>query len=241
MSLLRQPKELIGRVMPRAYYKTDEEYEAAKRAAEMMSGTSGQWIAQYPHLAAKEWNEYLAQAKSDVDAEKKKGDTSYLTQDPYEMASQVNQFMSQQVLNPYIQALPGFTNMLGQMSGTIGQQLAGQVPSDVLNQIMQQAAERGIATGGMPTSPNSNAAYLRALGLTSMGIQQQGMQNLGSAISMLPVPEMLNPASIMVPERFAEQELDAYMKTRQPVQTSPSTTFHPQGWAPSITPWTMGG
>jgi hypothetical protein len=54
-----------------------------------------------------------------------------------------------------------------------GQQLQGQVGSDVVAQLLQQAAERGIMTG-QGGGPNTNAAYLAALGLTSTGQQQAG-------------------------------------------------------------------
>lgn len=59
----------------------------------------------------------------------------------------------------------------------IKSQLAGQVPEDVKRNLIQGAAERGVATG-MPGAPITNAQYLRGLGLTSLGLQQQGLTNL---------------------------------------------------------------
>lgn len=85
-----------------------------------------------------------------------------------------------------ISNLPGYEAMVGKSSENIAENLAGMVPKDVIDLMTQQAAERGIATGA-PGSPNANAAYLRALGLTSMGLQQLGEQQLTSAVQRTPI------------------------------------------------------
>lgn len=123
------------------------------------------------------------------------------------MAGDVNDFMSGQAQNQYLKNLPNYANMVGSRTENIGQQLKGQLPQDVINQIGQQAAERGIA-GGSPGSPNANAAYLRALGLNSLQMQQQGSQNLSAAIADTPVSPLFSPASMMVPNYFGQQELN---------------------------------
>lgn len=61
----------------------------------------------------------------------------------------------------------------------------GQLPQDVITQLLQQAAERGISTG-MPGGPNSNAAYLRALGLTSLGVSTDAAHELEAGIARVP-------------------------------------------------------
>jgi hypothetical protein len=159
----------------------------------------------------------------------------HLTEDPFSLSKRTNEFMTEQALAPYLANLPGFAGMQQQRSATLAQQMAGEVPTDVVNQILQQAAERGISTG-MPGSGNSNSAFLRALGLTSMGLQQQGMAGFSQAMADTPVPELLNPASITVPERFASQEEQAYQRSRTPVKTG-NVTHTPAGWSPQITPW----
>ena len=80
----------------------------------------------------------------------------------YGMANQANTFMQQQARLPYQFNLPNYGGMLGQRSKNIGGLLKGEVPTDVLQQIQQSGAERGVATG-MPGSPNANASWLRAL------------------------------------------------------------------------------
>jgi hypothetical protein len=92
--------------------------------------------------------------------------------------------------------LPGYAPMTQAASADILSNLQGQVPQDVRNQITQEAAERGISVGA--GSPNANAALLRALGLTSLGLQNTGQQQLTAAIGRTPVGPAQNPANYLV-------------------------------------------
>jgi hypothetical protein len=85
--------------------------------------------------------------------------------------------------------IPGSTALETQSSGNIAQELQGNVPTDVINLIGQQAAERGIS------GANTNAAYLRALGLTSLQQQQQGQANLSAADARNPGAPLFDPTS----------------------------------------------
>lgn len=60
-------------------------------------------------------------------------------------------------------------------SGLVESQLRGQLPPDVINQIAQRAAERGVATGS-PGGPGANAAYLAAIGRSSLDLVGQGQK-----------------------------------------------------------------
>ena len=124
------------------------------------------------------------------------------------LATDVNKYMTGAAIAPYLANLPNYANLVGKRTDNIGQQLSGQLPQDVISQIQQQAAERGIATG-TSGGPNANAAYLKALGLNSLQMQQQGNQNLTGAISDTPVPQLFNPASLIVPQTLAAQQLSA--------------------------------
>lgn len=115
----------------------------------------------------------------------------------YGLTGSLNQQIAKQAVLPYQQNLPNYSAMVGQSSGNILSQLKGQVPQDVANQIAQMAAERGVSTGAIG-SPNANAALLRSLGLTSLGLQQQGEQNLTGAIGRTPTGQQFNPASFLV-------------------------------------------
>lgn len=125
-----------------------------------------------------------------------------------DIAERVNQFMAGQANNQYVSNLPNYANMVGSRTNNITQQLSGQLPQDVINQINQQAAERGVANG-MTGGQNTNAAYLRALGLNSLQMQQQGSQNLSAAIADTPVSPLFSPASMIVPGLQSNSELTA--------------------------------
>jgi hypothetical protein len=79
--------------------------------------------------------------------------------------------------------IPGGAGLEAQSSADIGSELKGEVPRDVLSLLAQQGAEGAVGSGGNP-----QAAYLRALGLTSLGQIQTGQQNLSAA-------EARNPAA----------------------------------------------
>ena len=122
-------------------------------------------------------------------------------------AGNFNQFMTNQSVMPFIQNLPGYQSMVGQRSENTGDMLRGEIPGDVVNQIAQQSAERGIGSG-VQGSPNSSTALLRALGLTSLDMMGKGSQELSQSISDTPVPELFNPASLWSPMQMAGMELN---------------------------------
>jgi hypothetical protein len=92
--------------------------------------------------------------------------------------------------------LPGYAGLTTAASRNIASDLAGQVSPDVINLLQQTAAERGIGFGS--DSPNTNAAFLRALGLTSMGLQAQGQNELTGAIGRTPTGPAFNPNQFLV-------------------------------------------
>lgn len=88
----------------------------------------------------------------------------------------------------------------------------GEVPQDVVNQLATRGAERGVGFG--PDSPNANAAYLRALGLTSLDLtgraQQGATAAYGRAAPLFDVSSMVTTPSLQVTQeqenaRLAEQ------------------------------------
>lgn len=97
--------------------------------------------------------------------------------------------------------LPGYQQSLANVGGNIQALTAGQVPQDVQNRIATAAAERGVATGS-PGSPNANASYLQSLGLTSLGLEQQGQQALNAQTAALPGAAISqNPNFYVSPEQ----------------------------------------
>lgn len=127
----------------------------------------------------------------------------------------VNAYTLAESMKPY-EAF-GLTPLLSQYRTNTGQQLAGQIPSDVLNNLWNYGAERGVATG-MPGGPNANAAVMRALGLTSVGLQQQGAQNLTNLYGMMPKITPYNVASGFVsPEQQQAAQYQANVLAASPV------------------------
>ena len=115
----------------------------------------------------------------------------------YNLAGPLNLFNQQQAPLGLQTNLLGYQGMIGQSSQNIGSLLRGEIPSDVRNLMAQQAAERGVGTGGIG-SPNANAALLRAMGLTSLGLQQQGESELSQAIARTPQGPVFDPSKFFV-------------------------------------------
>lgn len=129
--------------------------------------------------------------------------------DLYQLSGNVNAFNIGEAAAPYAANLPNYQAMIEQSSGNILSRLKGEVPTDVVNQLVQNAAERGIMTGSTG-GPNENAAYLRALGLTSLGLQTQAEGELTGAIGRTPVPQLFNPSTFFVtPEQQQQAQLAA--------------------------------
>ncbi len=132
------------------------------------------------------------------------------------LAGGTNAFNQNQLMGQYNMAIPNYAALTSTASGNAMSQLEGKVPQDVINLLTQQAAERGITTG-MPASDNSNAAYLRALGLTSIGQQQTGMSNLHQLTADAPIAPLFNPSSMFVtPEQQQEAQYMATLLASSP-------------------------
>lgn len=118
---------------------------------------------------------------------------------------------------PFEINLPGYESNLNQAATNTSQELQGQVPQDVQALLQEQAAERGVATGQSPGSPNTNAAYLQALGLTSLGQEQQGQSNLAQLIGETPTGPGFNPSSMFVtPEQQQAAQLASNQEAAAP-------------------------
>jgi len=107
-----------------------------------------------------------------------------------------------------------YDQRLGQVQGTPGfegvlSNLSGQLPQDVVNQIAQRSAERGISSGGAPDSPNLNAAYLRSLGLTSLDQQKTGQNQLNALLGQFQQAAPFNLMSGLVTSEEEQAALNA--------------------------------
>jgi hypothetical protein len=93
--------------------------------------------------------------------------------------------------------LPGWRTAAATSLGNTQSLLQGQIPKDVQAVLNEQIAERGIQSG-IPGSPNVDTnALVKYLG-TSLGLQQQGEQNLSAAMARTPQGPQFNPASMFL-------------------------------------------
>ena len=116
----------------------------------------------------------------------------------YGLSTGADQASGAGVQSEYLANLPNYTGMLTQATQNVGQELGGQVPSDVQRQLQTAAAERGVTTGQGPNSPNTSAAYLQALGLNSENQMQQGMVGFNQLYQDTPTGPAFNPSSMFV-------------------------------------------
>jgi len=118
---------------------------------------------------------------------------------------------------PYQLNLPQYGAMTSQGSADILSNLQGQVSPSTVNQITQEAAERGIGAGLAAGSPNDNAALLSALGQTSEGLQSQGLQELAQAISQTPT----GPAYDTTAMQLAPSDIESAQYAANVAQAAP--------------------
>jgi hypothetical protein len=123
------------------------------------------------------------------------------SQDAFHLADLANSFSTDQLLKQLETMLPGFSNMRDQITGVLGSKLKGEVPRDVQNLLERNAAEKGIAMG---TSGSGLAQYdeLRNLGLTSLGIQNEGLNQASTWIRSMPqAPKMDFTSMFFTPQQ----------------------------------------
>jgi hypothetical protein len=114
-----------------------------------------------------------------------------------QLANMINglQMAAQQKAN--LARTPGTAQNEAYSDANIGSYMRGEVPDDVKYQLAQSAAERGVATGNV-YGANSNADYLRALGLTSVGLQDKAQNWLTQSASRNPAAKPVDVTQFMI-------------------------------------------
>ncbi len=92
-----------------------------------------------------------------------------------ELATRVNEGAQERLLRSLQAAVPGFENMVGQTSANIQANLAGQIPEDVQRAIQRASASRAVSSGVSGSQFGRNLTA-RDLGLTSLQLMNQGVQ-----------------------------------------------------------------
>lgn len=159
-----------------------------------------------------------------------------------QLLSGINNSQQSQLTSNFNTAIPNYQALTQTASSDIGNNLHGVVPPDVINLLTQQGAERGITTG-MPASGNANAAYLRALGLTSLGREDLGVSQLDSTrqSAAATVAPLFNPASFLVsPDQQQQAQFAANTMSAAPIPSAAAAKAIGLGSAaepPSNRPW----
>jgi hypothetical protein len=139
----------------------------------------------------------------------------------YNLAQQTGAGAGAGVISALNQEIPGISGTIGSATGNINQLLSGQVPDDVITQLRQQSAEIGAGSGMGPMAPFTNAQYLRSLGLTSLGMKQQGLSALNALMGSVPRAPAFDPSSMLVtPAQQQEAQWMAEMMRRAPNPTA---------------------
>lgn len=87
---------------------------------------------------------------------------------------------------------PGLDAATGQASQNIMSELQGELPPDVISSIQDQAARFGL-TSGMPGSDLARRSGAKNIGLTSLGLQQHGLQDYLGLTSGVKTNQVLDP------------------------------------------------
>jgi hypothetical protein len=102
--------------------------------------------------------------------------------------------------------IPGGAALEQQSSGNIGSALRGEVDPSTINLLGQQAAERGAGTGS-PLGPNSNADYMRSLGLTSLDRMNTGQGWLSAATARNPAAPIYDAGNQVLTAEQVQQAI----------------------------------
>lgn len=144
-----------------------------------------------------------------------------------QIAAMVNAFTQNQLMQMLRSSIPNYAALSQKQSGVIGSELSGEVPQDVVSQIIQRGAERGILTGA-PGSPNSSAAYLRALGLNSLGMMGQGVKDFSTQIAETPLGQPFDFTKLFVtPEQEQQAAMAANLYASAPVPSAAAAALNP--------------
>lgn len=115
-----------------------------------------------------------------VDASKEAGKAIAANQSNLASASQLaagtNAANQKNLLDSLRAAIPGFDNLVSSTSGQIQNQLEGKLPKDVIDLVNRQSAAANVASGTAGSGFGRNLTT-RDLGLTSLQLVQQGIQN----------------------------------------------------------------
>jgi hypothetical protein len=124
------------------------------------------------------------------------------------LAAETNQFDMNQAISLMNQAIPGFSQIQKNLISVANQDFSGQLPSNVLGQIQQQAAEQGVSSGASGGFTNNN--LFRSLGISQLNwdqaSQSMGLNALQSVFGSAPRISAMSPMSMFVTPQQAQNQ-----------------------------------
>ena len=132
------------------------------------------------------------------------------------LATGVDTFNENQLMQLLNSIMPGWSGAAGQAGQNITSELEGKVPADVQNMLQSSEAAKALAGGmgfGAGTLGGSDVA--KSLGLTSLGLMNQGMSSLESWTGM--IDRMFAPGQFNVSSMFIspQQEFEDTMANQE--------------------------
>ena len=110
-----------------------------------------------------------------------------------EYAGKIDAAQYIKMMNQIRQGNPDYDKQVLLNAGMISDELAGKIPQDVVDQLTQLGAERGIQIGS-PGSPNTNAALMKAFYDTSTNQQAAGAKNYLNFQASIPRTTLTDPS-----------------------------------------------
>ena len=102
-----------------------------------------------------------------------------------ELGSDINQFNQDEQLKSLRESIPGYDELVKSQLDLTNSRLRGEIPTDVAGQIQRYTAGRNISGGYGKTSQFGNNLLARDLGLTSLGLQNQGFEMAGNYLNQM--------------------------------------------------------
>jgi hypothetical protein len=139
-----------------------------------------------------------------------------------QLSSQTNQFDMNQAISLMNQAIPGFSQIQKNLVSVANQDFSGQLPSNVLGQIQQQAAEQGVSSGASGGFTNNN--LFRSLGISQLNwdqaSQSMGLNALQSVFGSAPRISAMSPMSMFVTPQQSQLQSNTQTSALQSWQNS---------------------
>jgi len=124
------------------------------------------------------------------------------------LADRTNSANADQLTTILRRTIPGYDGIVSQYTKNLGQELQGQLPSDVADNIMRTTAERGVAGGFSGGGTFRTNLTARDFGLTQLDISRKAMDRV--------LPFLSTMKSVSTPQLMGVQ--DSFISPQQRIE-----------------------